>query len=207
MVLSDKATGLSGRSLKAMQRNIFQFALMAAVASLVVCGTSRAQSKSPALKAAKSVKEEAAAPDFGVPQVKEINKEIRQVWTDNNLTPSPPALDHEWCRRVYLDVLGRIPSVQELREFVLSKETDKKAKLVSKLLYDDKHTEEYARIWTNKWTNILIGRNGGTERNSLTSRPGMQKYLRDCFARNKPYDKMVYELVTATGQTAPGAEG
>ena len=33
----------------------------------------------------------------------------------------------------------------------------------------------------------------------------MQKYLRDSFARNKPYDRMVYELVTATGSTAPGA--
>ena len=32
----------------------------------------------------------------------------------------------------------------------------------------------------------------------------MQKYLRDSFARNKPYDQMVYELVTATGSTAPG---
>lgn len=148
-----------------------------------------------------------AAPDFGIPQVGVINKEIRQVWIDNNLTPSPAAPDHEWCRRVYLDVLGRIPSVQELREFMTSKETDKRSKLVSKLLFDDKHTEEYARIWTNKWTNILIGRNGGTERNSLISRPGMQKYLRDSFARNKPYDKMVLELVTATGQTAPGAEG
>ena len=97
--------------------------------------------------------------------------------------------------------------MQELREFVLSKESDKKPKLVSKLLYDDKYTEEYARTATTKWTNILIGRNGGTEQNSLTSRPGMQKYLRDCFARNKPYDKMVFELVTATGQTTPGAEG
>ena len=148
-----------------------------------------------------------AAPDYGIPQVAKINEEIRKVWIDNNLTPSPPALDQEWCRRVYLDVIGRIPSVQELREFMTSKETDKKSKLVSRLLFDDKYTEEYARIWTNKWTNILIGRNGGTERNSLISRPGMQKYLRDCFARNKPYDKMVMDLVTATGQTAPGAEG
>ncbi|MBC7854852.1 MAG: DUF1549 domain-containing protein, partial [Pirellulaceae bacterium] len=114
-----------------------------------------------------------AAPDFGIPQVAKINEEIRKVWTDNNLTPSPPALDQEWCRRVFLDVVGRIPSVQELREFVLSKETDKKAKLISKLLYDDKYTEEYARTATTKWTNILIGRNGGTEQNTLTSRPGM----------------------------------
>jgi hypothetical protein len=145
-------------------------------------------------------------PDYGLPQVAEINKQIRQVWTDNGLTPSAPATDGEWCRRVYLDVLGRIPSVQELRDFVNSKEPDKKSKLVSKLLYDDAYTEDYARNWTTIWTNILIGRNGGLEDRSLISRPGMQKYLRDSFARNKTYDKMVYELVTATGGTAPGAQ-
>ena len=105
----------------------------------------------------------------------------------------------------FLDVLGRVPSVQELREFLGSKEEDKKAKLVDKLLYDDTYTEEYARNWTTIWTNVLIGRSGGT--GTATRSPavdGMQKYLRDSFARNKPYDKMVYELVTATGVTRAG---
>jgi hypothetical protein len=40
----------------------------------------------------------------------------------------------------------------------------------------------------------------------MISRPGMQKYLRDSFARNKPYDVMVHELVSATGANAPGAQ-
>jgi hypothetical protein len=160
--------------------------------------------QTPNAKADKSSDKGPVTPDYGLPQVAEINKHIRQVWTDNNMQPSPPASDGEWCRRVYLDILGRIPSVQELREFVNSKETDKKSKLVSKLLYDEAFTEEYARNWTTIWTNILIGRSGGTERNSLISREGMQKYLRDSFARNKPYERMVYELVTATGSTAPG---
>jgi hypothetical protein len=155
---------------------------------------------------AKSKANAPVIPDYGLPQVARINQEIRQVWTDNNMQPSPPASDHEWCRRVYLDVLGRIPSVQELREFVNSKEADKKSKLVSRLLYDEAYIEDYARNWTTIWTNVLIGRNGGTERNSLISREGMQKYLRDSFARNKTYDQMVYELVTATGSTAPGEE-
>ena len=101
--------------------------------------------------------------------------------------------------------LGRIPSVSELKDFVTSKEADKKGKLVEKLLYDEKHTEEYARNWTTIWTNVLIGRNGGNEERSLTSRAGMQKYLRDSFARDKPYDVMVLELVTATGTTTPGS--
>lgn len=155
---------------------------------------------------AKEKEGENQAPDYNLPQVKFINEQIRQVWTDHQLAASPAATDGEWCRRVYLDILGRIPSVDELHEFVTSKEPQKKAKLVSTLLNDDRYVEEYARNWTTIWTNLLIGRNGGNEPRSLTSRPGMQKYLRDSFARNKPYDKMVYELVTATGSTTPGAE-
>lgn len=142
--------------------------------------------------------------DHGLPQVRKINEEIRQVWADSKLTPSAAASDGEWCRRVYLDVLGRIPSVQELREFLSTREGDKKAKLVAKLLNDDAYTQDYARNWTTVWTNILIGRNGGLERRSLINREGMQKYLRDAFARGKPYDTMVYELVTANGSTTPG---
>jgi hypothetical protein len=156
--------------------------------------------------ASKPASAKGSAPDHGLPQVRRINEEIRRVWEDHKLHPSSAATDGEWCRRVYLDVLGRIPSVPELREFLTSKEKDseKKAKLVAKLLTDDAYKEDYARNWTTIWTNILIGRNGGLERRTLISREGMQKYLRDSFARNKPYDNMVYELVTATGSTEPG---
>ena len=197
-----------------MRRNAGIAAVCLIVLGLAVLvaatGPAAETSKSPEKKAvpAKAGKVDVpAASDHNLPQVKFINEQIRQVWKDNNLQPSPPATDGEWCRRVFLDVLGRIPSVDEYREYVHSKETDKKAKLVATLLYDEKYTEEYARNFTSIWTNVLIGRNGGTERNSLISRPGMQKYLRDSFARNKPYDKMVYELVTATGTTAPGGKG
>lgn len=146
-----------------------------------------------------------AAADFNIPQVRTTNEHIRAVWSDFNMTPSPPATEGEWCRRVYLDILGRIPTVEEVTAFVDSKEPDKKLKLVNSLLEDDKYTEEYARNWTTIWTNILIGRAGGTEENTLISREGMQKYLRDSFARNKPYDTMVKELVTATGTNVPGS--
>lgn len=143
--------------------------------------------------------------DYGIPQIREINQQIAAVWKDNNLTPSPEASDSEWCRRLFLDVLGRVPTVPELHDFVSNKSADKKLKLVEKLLNDEEYNAEYARNWTTIWTNILIGRNGGMEDRTLISRAGMQKYLRDSFARNKPYDRMVYELVTATGGTSPGS--
>ncbi len=144
--------------------------------------------------------------DYGFKQVKFINEQIANQWKDNNIVPSPPCTDAEWCRRVYLDVIGRVPSVDELHSFVNNKDPMRKAKLVDQLLNDDKYVDEYARNWTTIWTNILIGRNGGTEQNTLISRAGMQKFLRDSFARNKPYNLMVKELVIATGGTAPGTK-
>ncbi|QDU25442.1 hypothetical protein ETAA8_05100 [Anatilimnocola aggregata] len=147
------------------------------------------------------------AADYNIPQVKYINEQIRQVWTDNGMVPSPPATEGEWCRRVYLDVIGRVPSVTELKEFQADKTPERKLKLVNKLLNDEIYLEDYARNWTTIWTNILIGRTGGTEQRTLTSREGMQKYLRDSFAQDKPYDRMVYELVSATGTTSPGGKG
>ena len=46
---------------------------------------------------------------FGIPQVKFINEQIAAGWADGGLKPSDQATDGEWCRRVYLDVIGRIP--------------------------------------------------------------------------------------------------
>ncbi len=148
--------------------------------------------------------------DFTAPttpeRVERIDQLISRNWAEFSITPSRPATDGEWCRRVYLDVLGRIPTVEELTAFTGSKDKDKKQQLVETLLYDDKYTETFARNWTTIWTNLLIGRTGGTDRNSMISREGMQKYLRDSFARNKSYDRIVHELITATGSTTPGED-
>ena len=138
--------------------------------------------------------------------IRQINSHIEQDWQDFELIPSQDAADGQWCRRVFLDVIGRIPTVNEVEKFIRNKAPDKKKQLVESLLYDDRYTEEFARNWTTIWTNLLIGRTGGTENNSMISRVGMQKYLRDSFAREKPYDKMCHELVTATGTTTPGDE-
>jgi hypothetical protein len=144
--------------------------------------------------------------DYEIPEVRFINQQIRQGWDDYEIRPSTLATDGEWCRRVFLDIIGRVPSVAELREYVKDKDPAKKKKLVTQLLNDENYTEDYAKNWTTLWTNVLIGRSGGTERDSLTNRAGLQKYLRDSLARNKYYNEIVQELVTATGSNTPGTE-
>lgn len=149
----------------------------------------------------------ASAADSVRPQVALINELIEQGWRDYEIrSPAPVVDDMTWARRVYLDVIGRVPTVDELKSFAAMKGSDKRAELVDTLLHDDRYTEEYAGHWATIWSNLLIGRSGGNDRRSMVSREGMQKYLRDSFAMNKPYNTMVHELVTATGSGKPGSE-
>jgi hypothetical protein len=145
-----------------------------------------------------------ATPDAEV--VAFIDAEIRKAWQAAAVGPSPDATDSEWCRRVYLDLLGRIPTIDELQQYANNRTKDKKEKLVDELLSSDRYAEEYARNWTTIWTNSLIGRSGGANNNSIANRAGMQQYLRRSFQRNKPYDQMVTELVSAEGSGRPGDE-
>ena len=138
------------------------------------------------------------------PQVELINAQIEQVWRDYEIRPSPEVDDATWGRRVFLDVIGRIPTYDELSAFMSDRSGNRRANLVATLLHEDRYTEEYANHWGTVWTNVLIGRSGGTDDDDLTSRDGMQKYLRDAIARNKTYDQMVFELITAEGVTKPG---
>ena len=57
-----------------------------------------------------------------IPEVALINDAIRKGWTDHNLVPSKAATDGEWCRRVYLDLIGRVPTVEELSAYLAEQE-------------------------------------------------------------------------------------
>jgi len=145
------------------------------------------------------------APGYGISQVAYINEMIRKGWADNQLSPSPTATDGEWVRRVFLDVLGRIPSVPETEAFLKERSADKKVKLIDKLLGPN-YEEEYARNWETIWEVLLIGRPARDEDQPqrMVNREGMKQYLRRALLKNKTYDSFVSELVAATGSNEPG---
>ncbi len=136
-------------------------------------------------------------------ETQRIDSHFQQRWQEYGLRPSPHEADAKWLRRLFLDLVGRIPTLAETQEYLADRRADKRRQWVDRLLYDDRYLEAYANHWGTIWSNLLIGRSGGTENNSLISRAGMGKYLRDSFALNQPYDVMVYELITATGTTSP----
>ena len=134
-----------------------------------------------------------------------INRWLKKSWEENEVIPSSTATEGEWCRRVFLDVLGRIPTTDELNVFLKDTSPEKKRQLIDRLLSAD-YVDTYSRNWSNVWTNILIGRSGGSERNSRTNRQGMENYLSEAFSENRPYDQMVFELISAEGTSRPPGE-
>jgi hypothetical protein len=137
--------------------------------------------------------------------ISRIDELITQGWQENELSPSPTASDPQWCRRVFLDVIGRVPTVEELDRFAADRSKTKRRDLVEKLLGSE-YAEEYARNWTTLWTNTLIGRTGGRQRRSFTNRGALESCLNDWFLNKKPYDQLVSELITATGRADPDQE-
>ncbi|MCI0357002.1 MAG: DUF1549 domain-containing protein, partial [Planctomycetaceae bacterium] len=133
-----------------------------------------------------------------------VNASLSAAWSASEVTPAPAATDAEWCRRLFIRVLGRIPTVEELKAFAADRSKEKREKLVERLLSDDNYALEYSQHWATVWNNVLVGRTGGRG-DSLASRDGLEQYLRQSLARNKPYDRIVSELLTATGSGRPGA--
>ena len=138
-----------------------------------------------------SAEDENPRPNPSASVVEEINLQIRSTWTDNEVQPSPIADDTEWVRRVYLDVVGHIPALEDTEKFLADKDKSKRKKLIERLLDDP----GYTRNWTTIWTNLSIGQ----QTPQRVSRDGMQKFYREAFGKNRPWNEIVMDLVTAEG--------
>jgi hypothetical protein len=121
-----------------------------------------------------------------------VNGQLRKAWKSAGLAPSPRASDSEWLRRVYLDIVGHIPPEDVVDAFLVADGKAKRAELVDKLLQQP----DYARNWATIWTNLLVGRQ---PRTPGVSREMLEKFLRDSFSSNVPWNEVVYELVSAEG--------
>lgn len=116
----------------------------------------------------------------------------------------PPAelcSDEVFIRRLYIDTLGVLPTVEETNAFLASEDAEKRSKLIDELL----ERPEFPELWTMKWAEALQVRTP-----PAGDKKGMHRYndwLRESFNGNKPIDQLVRELLSAEGGnfTAPAA--
>src|SRR5262249_20069291 len=86
-----------------------------------------------------------------VPENNFIDKHVLVKLRKLNLLPSELCDDAEYLRRVYLDVIGTMPTAAEARRFLADKRADRRARLVDELLA----RSEYADFWSLKWADLL----------------------------------------------------
>ncbi len=121
-----------------------------------------------------------------------IDKLIAERWAKEGVQPAPVADDAEFLRRTSLDLAGRIPSVAEIRAFLADKSADKRARAIERLLSGPAHVNHFA----NTWENLLVPENDPQNFRLRLFQPPFQAWVRQQFADNVPYDKMVRELLT-----------
>ena len=121
-----------------------------------------------------------------------IDKLIEEGWKAAGVKPAKPASDEEFLRRVYVDLLGRIPNVQEARAYLSTRETDKRAKLIEYLL----EHPDFAKNFATQWTILLIGRGN---QGRMVDRSALSSWLRKQFIADRPWNEVVHELVSSTG--------
>ncbi len=111
-----------------------------------------------------------------------------------HIPPSSLAGDAEFIRRAYLDAAGILPTPAEVEQFVSDKSPDKRDKLIDAIM----KRPEFVDYWAYKWSDMLL-----VSSNHLSDEEMWSYYdwIRDSVASDKAWDKFVYEIVTATGNT------
>ena len=120
----------------------------------------------------------------------QLDSLMEKQWKAKKVQPGTGITDYEFVRRIYLDIAGRIPTAEEVRKFVADSSAAKRSTLIDELL----ESEGYVNHHFNLWADILRLRSNGRNAGGAYA-----IYLRDVLRSNKPYDKFVYELITAEG--------
>jgi hypothetical protein len=125
----------------------------------------------------------------------EIDAILAADWQKHKLQGNPDTDDNTFVRRVYLDVIGRIPTTREAESFLNDKAADKRAKLIDKLLA----SEAYVQHFFNYWADVLRLTSNGNQTGQITG-AAYANFVKQSLRDNKPYDKFVAEMIAAQGK-------
>lgn len=102
--------------------------------------------------------------------------------------------DPTFLRRVTVDLTGRLPSLEEVEQFLADQDPNKRDNLVNRLL----DSTDYADYFANKWGAILRNKRRMDVEKPATF--AFHDWIRTSLNENKPYDQFVREVLTASGE-------
>ena len=128
---------------------------------------------------------------------------VNNYFKKNNINWASPVDDKTYLRRIYLDIIGLLPSPDDLSNFIKDPRPDKRSLWVRQLL---NRNDDYAMNWLTFWNDAL--RNDYTGTGYITNgRFNINNWLYQSLQTNKPYDLFVQELISPSQQSKGFIEG
>jgi hypothetical protein len=112
-----------------------------------------------------------------------------------NVPPANPCSDPVFLRRVYLDVIGTLPTAKEARTFLADRDPNKRTVLIDRLLDRD----EFADYWAMKWGDLLRVKSEFPINLWPNAVQAYGRWIRTSIKENVSYDRFVREMLTASG--------
>lgn len=123
----------------------------------------------------------------------ELDRLVTKEQQAAKVKPAPRTSDGQFIRRVMLDLAGRLPLPADVTEFIADKDPSKRARLIDKLL----ESEDYAKHWSRYWRDVFMAK--VTDMRGRAGSPSFEAWLAEQFQKNRSWDQMAREMLTATG--------
>ena len=121
-----------------------------------------------------------------------IDKLIEAKLKENELSPNEEIAEGVFLRRVYLDIVGRVPTIEEAEAFHSESYENKRERLIEKLLSSEGYVSDSYHLWADILR--INGEPGGTVSSAY------ELWVKDALRKNMPYDEFVHSLITAEGK-------
>ncbi len=134
-----------------------------------------------------------------VPRHNYIDEAVFSKLHKLRVIPSELCTDVEFLRRVYLDIIGSLPTIEEREKFLADTNPKKREALVDNLI----GRKEFSEMWTMKWAELLQIRtfNAGEKQVSYKAALNYYNWLRDRISANTPFNEVIKELLGSEGGT------
>ena len=119
-----------------------------------------------------------------------LDRRLAAENSGKDLTPAAPASDLAFLRRVSVDLIGRIPTEAELRQYLAWPAAERRSKLIDRLLAD----ERFADRWTVFFADLLRIRSDSPGGDTLVA------FVHQSLTDHMPYDELCRQLISVNGK-------
>jgi hypothetical protein len=124
----------------------------------------------------------------------EIDRLVETMLVKQGVKPNADIDDATFVRRVYLDIAGRVPTIEEAENFHGSTYQRKRAQLITDLLESDGQMSHAYNFWAD-----VLRINNGLGVGASQAEAAYQLWIKEAISGNMPYDKFVREMISARG--------